>query len=363
MSTHNICFGWEIKGIIFQYTLLSGGLKRVNKILSFIILGSAGGDKEKNSSESGDTESIPGGGKMKLILELSAQVTEQNEKISKLEKKLKDKDLIVDELRVKLKNNMEYLKARDEADSLRNGSKDKNNSNHTIGKTRYLNSNQTRTSLNSSKKFADPAIKRVDSSKKDMTSLFAVNEEDSDDEFSDSDKMDKLTSLLHGVKAKNDKTRLSTDSLDDNKNVRIDDHLGGNEDESEARKLSGTSRDSGVGSAGKQRQSQTNNIPDYDRKEPSFSLESGLSDSDNEYFSHSKIASAPPSLERTHPGQKVKKTSSLKRRVSQNKGKSSERPHIPKPSLAFVKTNDSIDSVIADESVYKLPGLSSVQVS
>ena len=26
LSTHNICFGWEIKKIIFQYTLLSGGL-------------------------------------------------------------------------------------------------------------------------------------------------------------------------------------------------------------------------------------------------------------------------------------------------------------------------------------------------
>ena len=26
LSTHNICFGLEIKKIIFQYTLLSGGL-------------------------------------------------------------------------------------------------------------------------------------------------------------------------------------------------------------------------------------------------------------------------------------------------------------------------------------------------
>ena len=26
LSTHNICFGWEIKKIIFQYALLSGGL-------------------------------------------------------------------------------------------------------------------------------------------------------------------------------------------------------------------------------------------------------------------------------------------------------------------------------------------------
>ena len=28
LSTHNICFGWEIKKIIFQYALLSGGLVR-----------------------------------------------------------------------------------------------------------------------------------------------------------------------------------------------------------------------------------------------------------------------------------------------------------------------------------------------
>ena len=27
LSTHNICFGWEIRKIIFQYTLLSGGLE------------------------------------------------------------------------------------------------------------------------------------------------------------------------------------------------------------------------------------------------------------------------------------------------------------------------------------------------
>ena len=26
LSTHNICFGWKIKKIVFQYTLLSGGL-------------------------------------------------------------------------------------------------------------------------------------------------------------------------------------------------------------------------------------------------------------------------------------------------------------------------------------------------
>ena len=26
LSTHNICLGWEIKKIVFQYALLSGGL-------------------------------------------------------------------------------------------------------------------------------------------------------------------------------------------------------------------------------------------------------------------------------------------------------------------------------------------------
>ena len=27
LSTHNICFGWEIRKIIFSYALLSGGLQ------------------------------------------------------------------------------------------------------------------------------------------------------------------------------------------------------------------------------------------------------------------------------------------------------------------------------------------------
>ena len=29
LSTHNICFGWEIKKIVFQYALLSGALNRI----------------------------------------------------------------------------------------------------------------------------------------------------------------------------------------------------------------------------------------------------------------------------------------------------------------------------------------------
>ena len=36
LSTHNICIGWEIKKIIFQYTLLSGGLNSMDKNLLFI---------------------------------------------------------------------------------------------------------------------------------------------------------------------------------------------------------------------------------------------------------------------------------------------------------------------------------------
>ena len=30
LSTHNICFEWKFKKIIFQYALLSGGRIRVN---------------------------------------------------------------------------------------------------------------------------------------------------------------------------------------------------------------------------------------------------------------------------------------------------------------------------------------------
>ena len=30
LSTHNICFGWEIEKIIFSYVLLSGDLLNVN---------------------------------------------------------------------------------------------------------------------------------------------------------------------------------------------------------------------------------------------------------------------------------------------------------------------------------------------
>ena len=325
---------------------------------------SAGDRQAVNSLANGDTDGIPGGGKMKLILELSAQVTEQNEKISKLEKKLKEKDHIVDELRVKLKNNMEYLKARDEVGSQRNGLNDKNNNSHHSSKNLYPNNqNYCRKYADSSKKYADSAVKRTESSRNDVTALFAVTEEDSDKDFDDSDKMEKLTSLLKGVKAKNDKTRLSTDSLDDKKNAK-DDILATMEDENEARKFSGTSRDSGLGSAGKHRQVQNSHFLEYDQKEPSFSLESGLSDSDNDNISHSKIASAPPNLERNYPGQKLKKKSSLKRRASQKNEKHTDRPHIPKPSLAFV--NNKLDSVITDDNIYKIPGssgLSSVQVS
>ena len=38
LSTHNICFGWEIKKIVFQYTLLSGGLK-IDVFVKYYALG------------------------------------------------------------------------------------------------------------------------------------------------------------------------------------------------------------------------------------------------------------------------------------------------------------------------------------
>ena len=35
LGAHNICFGWEIKKIVFQYTLLSGGLSLYESCYSF----------------------------------------------------------------------------------------------------------------------------------------------------------------------------------------------------------------------------------------------------------------------------------------------------------------------------------------
>ena len=315
-----------------------------------------------NSSEAEGTGSVPGGGKMELILELSAQVTEQNEKISKLERKLKEKDQIVDELRVKLKNNMEYLKARDEVDNLRTGSSDKNNSgsSNKSGNTHQNSQSYNRKNAVSSRKTADSAVKNAESSRNDVSSLFAVTEEESDNDFDDADKMEKLSALLKGVRAKNDKTRHSTDSLDDKLSDPDDLLVTKKDGEMDARKFSGTSRDSGVGSAGKQRKAQNNSVTNFDQKEPSFSFESGLSDSSPEdNYSHSKISSAPPTFGKHHPGQKLKKKSSLKRRASQK----NDRPHIPKPGLAFVSSNDHEPALTDD--IFKIPGssLSSVQVS
>ena len=321
------------------------------------------------SSETEGADSIPGGSKMKLILELSAQVTEQNDKISKLERKLKDKDQIVDELRVKLKNNMEYLKARDGVDNQRSASNDKNNNNHSVSKSNPNSQNSGRKMAESSRKTADTAVKSADLSRNNIDSLFAVTEENSEEEFDEEDKMEKLTALLHGVRAKNDKLRKSTDSLDDGKVSDKDDLLAIRESEEDLRKFSGTSRDSGLGSAGKQRKAaQDKVIPNYGQREPSFSLESGLSDSDlddlgNISGSHSQITSAPPQLERNVTGQKLKKRSSLKRRVSQKKERTVDKPNIPKPSLAFVNTDHR---PVTDENIFQIPGsssFSSVQVS
>ena len=317
------------------------------------------------SSETDGSNSIPGGGKMKLILELSAQVTEQNDKISKLERKLKDRDQIIDELRVKLKNNMEYLKARDEVGNQRSATIDKNNNNNNQKVCNSYPHNQKH-----SRKTVEGSRKPAESSKNDIDSLFAVTEENSEEEFDDEGKMEKLTALLHGVRSKNDKLRQSTDSLDDGKMNDNDDLLAIRDEDEELRKFSGTSRDSGyLGSAGKQRKTaaQDKVVPNYGQKEPSFSLESGLSDSDlddlgNISGSHSQITSAPPTLQRNLAGQKLKKTSSLKRRVSQKKDRT-DKPNIPKPSLAFV---NSAHCPVNDDSILQIPGssgLSSVQVS
>ena len=332
---------------------------------------SSGDPNPVTSSETDGSNSIPGGGKMKLILELSAQVTEQNDKISKLERKLKDRDQIIDELRVKLKNNMEYLKARDEVGNQRSATNDKNNNNNQkVSKSYPHNQNHSRKTAKSSGKPTDLATKTVESSRNDIDSLFAVTEENSEEEFDDEGKMEKLTALLHGVRSKNDKLRQSTDSLDDGKVNDNDDLLAIRDEDEELRKFSGTSRDSGyLGSAGKQRKTaaQDKVVPNYGQKEPSFSLESGLSDSDlddlgNISGSHSQITSAPPTLQRNLAGQKLKKTSSLKRRVSQKKDRT-DKPNIPKPSLAFV---NSAHRPVNDDSIFQIPGssgLSSVQVS
>lgn len=281
-----------------------------------------------------DKPKLPGGEKMKLILELSEQVTEQQDKITALEQKLKDKDQLVQDFRLKLKNNSEYLKVTNrKCDSGDNGS-------------------ENISSIRSSQSHSNPSLekyslRKLGQSKK--TQRLEVKEYVEDDE---GNSLSKLSSFLHGVRADKSETGISDDSLDeiledaDNRSR----NLHGSSDVMENDVATG--RDSGLGSAGKreeeQRKERSKNVLDW------HDSASGLSDSDFERDSSfsSKIASAPPVLQAGGNRRQKKKSNSLRKKVSNH-----DRP--PRPGMAFM------NSVVEEPAIseYRSKVISPVHVS
>ena len=276
------------------------------------------GSKASNFPDGDDKPKLPGGEKMKLILELSQQVTEQQDKIVALQKQVEDKDKIVKELRAKMKNNADYLKAinqKGESGDSRNNS----NSNIHGDRNDNNNSNIRRTqSYSSTSMIKSQPVKKMVSPE---VCELAENGEDS---------MSKLTSLLQSVKPKKTKHPMSDDidELLEEADRRSQVLLDGNDvTEPDGR----TGRDSGLGSAGKreeEEQRQSN-----DRKKVLLDWQdsgSGLSDSDLEPSNYSsKVSSAPPTL-RSGTRQK-KKSHVLRKRVP-----SHDRP--PRPGMAFMNS-------------------------
>ncbi|KAL4228312.1 hypothetical protein ACF0H5_013743 [Mactra antiquata] len=325
-------------------------LKTENKKLS--------GKKLPESDEDvEDSKTLPGGEKMALILELSNQVAEQEDKISKLERKLTEKDQIISEMRAKMKNNAQYL-------SVLNDKANEKSSTANLVKTdshdRYSKQNVSTRVIGVAA--ANTSVQNTASKHKTdkIDHLFTVDEESSDN---DDDNLSKLNGLLKGVKAKNDKVRLSTDSYDDDipsssPNYRqlqgIAEDLEGN-----------TGRDSGLGSAGKRdenKKMESNNndhLRNWKDSTPSFESGSGLSDSDFDVSpssAHDKVYSAPPKLQNSGGVRLKKKSNSLRRHATSKK----DRP--PKPGVAFVNSTSSYNS---DENIInKLsPIISRVEVS
>lgn len=297
-----------------------------------IFISGKGSASNTNFPEIDDKPKLPGGEKMKLILELSQQVTEQQDKIAALERQLNDKDHTVQELRAKLKNNSEYLKALN-GDKSSKGSVSENNS-----------------SLNRSLSCNNASVMYTSKKGKEAARVKSLAQEDSDE----GSNLLKLSSLLQGVKVDKNKTRHYDEVLVEEDN----DGSGFNQgnvlvDEGEI----GTGRDSGLGSAGKREEERIRN----ENKLQSLLSDwrdsgSGLSDSDLECDtnSSSKVMSAPPTLQNSGRGKQKKKSNSLKKRVP-----SSERP--PRPGMAFM--NSVVEETALTSNHNLSPVISPVQVS
>lgn len=293
------------------------------------------------------TKKLPGGEKMALILELSNQVAEQEDKISRLEKKLKDKDQVISEMRARMKNNAQYLSVINDKPGdktsmkLTAGDLDRNDSNNDASK---YNVNTRLIGVAAASSSAQHDVGRHKSNSK-YEKLFTLDEEQSDNEEGN---LTKLSSFMKDVRAKNDKVGISTESLNDdrqssspgNKNIGcVFEDAEGN-----------TGRDSGLGSAGKREDIEKKheggsnvNLRIWKDSTVSFESGSGLSDSDFDGFpaSQSKVYSAPPKLQNGGGVKLKKKSNSLRRHASKK-----DRP--PRPGEAFVNTSSfhSDDQII-----------------
>ncbi|WAR00744.1 hypothetical protein MAR_025116, partial [Mya arenaria] len=298
-----------------------------------------------NTTKVDEGVSLPGGEKMALILELSQQVAEQQDRIASLEGKLEDRDRVVEELRTKMKNNSQYLKA---VNSARDGATES-----AIGDLRKTTSlkykvkpaGKEQSSTNTNKRFSD--ADRIDA-------LFSHGEDDD----SDTGSMAKLSSLLRGVKAPANKTKVNQESDDD--------EIGNRQNQIQESDPNNGGRDSGLGSAGK-RDEATNNVSrpslaDWKDHVHSFESGSGLSDSDFDNHPHigSKVSSAPPKLQNRDNKKLKKKSNSLKKHVS-GYGEVIDKP--PRPSLAFMSSLHEEDSESLLHGIKPLSHISPVQVS
>lgn len=287
---------------------------------------------DTNLDTATDQSKLYGDEKMKLILELSEQVTEQQEKITKLEKKLKERDQVVDDLRYKLKTDFEYLKVS-------NISQDK-----TASKNQSVNSESHSGSSGSSKlHYARAADTRKGAVSVTTGGMFTVDEKKYGN---DGEHMLKLSSFLKGITPSNNKHRTSKDVFEDS--VVLSELVGKTEQLINLSLESGNGRDSGLGSAGKRDEKSVLRKEIEEAKlhnSSSHSMETGsdLSESDFEHnISNHKISSAPPKLQNGGSRKLKKKSSSLR--------KYSDRP--PRPTLAF---EDAKFSVNESENLYVHP--------
>ncbi|XP_045216666.2 uncharacterized protein PF3D7_1120000-like isoform X2 [Mercenaria mercenaria] len=297
-----------------------------------------------------DSPKLPGGEKMALILELSEQVTEQQDRITKLERKLKEKDQIVDELRSKLKNNSQYLSVLNKTKE----DKEKHERNKTAGGNVGSNTGYAK----------NPSIKNDKNlfrNENGIDGLFTVEEESSENE---EENLTKLSTLLQGVKSSN-KEFINSDHSEGGEN----DVLGnGRIPETFEDLEANNGRDSGLGSAGKREEKgdikSDSGKPgrigmEWKDMTHSFESGSGLSDSDFEQYGPglSKVSSAPPKLQNGNGARIKKKSNSLRRHASSKKN---DRP--PRPGVAFVNSVDTFHK--DDHIINKLsPIISPVEVS